>query len=493
MRTLFFLFFFGLQCFSTNALFWKLPFGKRFSIQEKEIRKTISYSLPVKQQQVINKINGFYGLIGPDKNITNVKNVFDLFTGDGMIQGIFFDHGELIFVKHMVRTEKLEYEMENGKIPNNNFMKFIFTIGNKLKVLPNPLGLANTAFMNVGNRFYSLYERDVPYEIDICFQDKTVSTIKKVEVKDIEHFSAHTKVSDTIETIDYQVATNKVTYFQLNENLEVLRKKDMPMNYMPVIHDIISTQHRVVLTDSPIVMDMKSVLHKSLPVILNHNERTWIHVLNKTDFSIERFSTNESFYIFHYADYKETANTIEIYASHYDSIDFSELNITGRYRKLVIDKYTKKVSIIKNRDLENLDIEFPIKFEDKVLFRSMKNKIINGFVVCKDLQIMKQIEFENRFICGEPAIENIDNVPHLICFTFDLTENEKGYLLIMNMHTYEQIEVPLALPLTIGFHSAFYKYPYVKKLARSPLTSMYKLFEELDTLHFLFTADIPLW
>jgi len=454
MRTLFFL----LHILPTiYALFWKLPLGKRFSIQSKEIRKPIQYNLPLKQQNIISKFDGFYGLLGPDINITNVNTIFDLFTGDGMIQGIFLDKGELVFIKHMVRTDKLVYEMENGKIPNNHFMKLLFTIGNKIGVLPNILGLANTAFMNIGSRYFALYERDIPYEIAINFHNKTVSTIKKCEeINEIEHFSAHTKVTNIIETIDYQVATNKVSYYQLDENLDILSKKDISTQHMPLIHDIISTPEKVIFMDSPIVMDIPYLLSKPAPVILNKKGRTWIHILNKKDNSLNRFSMKESIYVFHYADYKETDDYINIYASQYEDLDFSALNIKGKYRMIQINKNTKEVSVIKNPDLENLDVEFPILYEDKVVLRSIKNKVGSGFIICRELEIIKTLEFDNRSFCGEPAIKMIEKVPYLISFAFDLLDKEKSYLVIINMHTYEVIEIPLPIPITIGFHSAFF-------------------------------------
>jgi carotenoid cleavage dioxygenase-like enzyme len=453
MRTLFFL----LHILPTiYALFWKLPLGKRFSIQSKEIRKPIEYRLSVKQQNIINKFDGFYGLLGPDINITNVNTIFDLFTGDGIIQGIFFDKGELVFIKHLVRTDKLVYEMENGKIPNNLFMKLLFTIGNKVGVLPDILGLANTAFMNVGSRYFALYERDVPYEIAIDFHNKTVSTIKKCDLKEIEHFSAHTKVSDIIETVDYHVATNKVYYYQLDENLEIISKRDISTQHMPLIHDIICTSDKVILMDSPIIMDMPYLLSKPAPVILNKKGRTWIHVLNKNDNSLDRFSMKEGIYIFHYADYTETQDFINIYASQYEELDFSDLNIKGKYRRIQINKNTKEVSVIKNPEIENLDLEFPISYDDKVVLRSIKNKVSNGFIICQGLEIIKKLEYENRSFCGEPAIKMIEKVPYLISFAFDLLDKEKSYLVIINMHTYEVIEIPLLIPITIGFHSSFF-------------------------------------
>lgn len=456
MRTLIFL----LHILPTiYALFWKLPLGNRFSIQSKEIRKPIKYSLSADKQEIVNKFDGFYGLLGPDVNITNVNNIFDLFTGDGMVQGIFFNKGELVFIKHMIRTDKLVYELENGKIPNNPFMKLLFSIGNVVGVLPNILGLANTAFMNIGSRYFALYERDVPYEISIDFHNKTVSTIKKIPLSMIEHFSAHTKVSGIIETVDYHVASKKVSYYKLNENLEMISKKDISMQYMPLIHDIISTNEKIILMDSPIIMDMSHLLNKPAPVILNKDKRTWIYILNKNDNSLDRFSINEGFYIFHYADYKETRDFINIYASQYEELDFSDLNIKGKYRRIQINKNTKEVSIHKNPEIENLDLEFPISYEDKVVLRSIKNKVSNGFIVCQGLEIIKRLEYENRCFCGEPGITIIEKVPYLISFAFDLLDKEKSYVVIINMHSYEVIEIPLHIPITIGFHSAFFSRP----------------------------------
>ena len=43
-------------------------------------------------------------MIGPDVNTSTITTLYDLFTGDGNIQGIFFDNGELTYTKNFVRT-----------------------------------------------------------------------------------------------------------------------------------------------------------------------------------------------------------------------------------------------------------------------------------------------------------------------------------------------------------------------------------------------------
>lgn len=135
--------------FTNINSFLNIKFGNNIIIKDKEIKKQIHYKLPFYKQHIINKINGFYGLIGPDVNISTVNNLFDLFIGDGNIQGIFLDNGNITFVKHFVRTDKLLYEETNGKIPNNNFLKFIFSLFSKFGILPDIMGLANTALLNI--------------------------------------------------------------------------------------------------------------------------------------------------------------------------------------------------------------------------------------------------------------------------------------------------------------------------------------------------------
>jgi hypothetical protein len=58
---------------SCSSFFIKYPFGRRFSIKDSEITRKIKYALPIEQQNIINKINGFYGLIGPARKTEPLK------------------------------------------------------------------------------------------------------------------------------------------------------------------------------------------------------------------------------------------------------------------------------------------------------------------------------------------------------------------------------------------------------------------------------------
>lgn len=144
-----------------------------------------------KKQNVVKNINGFYGLIGPDINVHNFKNItslHDLFSGNGIIQGVFFDKGKITFVKHLIRTEKLIFEEKYGKIPKDPLIILLFFIFNKIDLLPNIMGVSNTAFININNKIYTLFERDYPYLIDINFNNKTINTVGKQKIKNLEYF-----------------------------------------------------------------------------------------------------------------------------------------------------------------------------------------------------------------------------------------------------------------------------------------------------------------
>ena len=439
--------------------FLKLPLGSPFNVKNRELKKKITLDLPLEDLKVVNSINGFYGLIGPDLNADEVDNLYHLFLGDGIIQGVFFDKGELTFVKRYVKTDKIVYEQECGKVLQNNFVQLLFFLLNKLNILPNILGLANTAMMDIKGKYYALYERDVPYEIMIDKDQKDIITSDKKRIKGIRYFSAHSKTNDKenlVETIDYNILTNSVDFHQLDSDLVLQKTVTAFTRYLPIVHDFISTRYNYIMVDSPLYVKFSEILKNEMPVSLKKGEPTFIHIVNKFTGRVRTYESPESFYIFHYAQIEEDENRIMIYAAMYDHIDFSELNIQGRYRKLVIDKYSDKVTIEKTEELENLDMDFPVRYEDKVIFRNIKNKVCEGFVICRNLEIVHKIYLENRNVCGEPRVIYLNGIPYLLGFVSNMI-NDNGYILLINLRDFTKIEIPIGEHIIYGFHSFFAK------------------------------------
>jgi carotenoid cleavage dioxygenase-like enzyme len=257
-----------------------MPF-KFNKIKDKEINQKINYNIQENEQRVVNKIDGFYGMIGPDINITTINSLYDLFTGDGNIQGVFFNGGNLTFVKHFIKTDKVKFEEKYGKISKDLFSTIFMMIMNKMKLFPNIMGVANTALLNINKNVYALFERDLPYSICVHFENNTIGMDKKVELDNILYISGHSKYDtkeQTVHTIEYHVSTQQVNYYSLFDDFKIKNKKTIHTKYLPIVHDFAMFNSSILITDSPFIINMSDL--KKIPIHLDSNKPTFIHVIN---------------------------------------------------------------------------------------------------------------------------------------------------------------------------------------------------------------------
>ena len=440
---------FSLSILSFSTAFFHFNKNVPFLIKHRELKREIVYD---QSNESINQLSGFYGLIGPDIDKFSIKTLYDLFTGDGIIQGVFFDKGNITFVRHFVRTEKILYEEQYGRFSKKLLMTTFYILMHKLKMLPNVLGLANTALLDIETKTLALFERDLPYEIDIDFINKSLRTVKKININGLEHFSGHSKYIDNmIHTIDYDVLSNTVSYITLNNDFDQINKAVIKTAYIPIVHDFMVLKNKMIFIDSPFKWNPFS----QIPVRLS-KKPTYIHVYDKVTNTRTQYESSSSFYLFHYASLIQTNKTLEIYGSQYDTLDFSSLNIQGKYRKIVVNLISGVVFILKNPELENMNLDFPLQWKEYVVLRSIENQAINGFVLCRGLDIVKKINLpHNRYFCGEPSIVEISGSPFLIGFSYD--SFERGYLIMFELFNEKYIEIPLDkdIKLNIGFHSIF--------------------------------------
>ena len=449
-------FLFMIHVLKINGWIFNLKFGPRFNVAQKEFRNQINSRV-----DQLSSVRGFYGLIGPDVTVHNKTTLYELFTGDGVVQGAFIDKGKITFQRHLIRTDKLLYEIENGRIPENLVIKMIFTFFYIFDMLPNILGLANTALFNIDGKVMALFERDLPYLLDVNFENKTIETIKKMQIPSMKSFSAHSKFSKSrgIQTLDYNVLKKEINYLELNEQMDIRYKKSIRTKYIPIVHDFLTTDASVVICDAPIISHLPFILENKLPVRFDTDQKTQFHVLRYNDSSIEKYHSDYAFYIFHYVAGFENNDRIEFFAAVYENLDFNELNIHGKYRKIVLHKSNRTVTMEQNPKLESMNLDFPICFNDKIVLRNIENKMVKEFVICKGLRILKRIQIKNRFICGEPAI--VDGTPFLVCFANDL-HRDKSYLILINLDTYKTSEFYTGLPrFSVGFHG-FYTDEHLK-------------------------------
>lgn len=435
-------------------------------INNKEILNTFYVSN--ESSSIINKIDGFFGMIGPDVPIPcKMNNLFDLFNKNGVLQGVFISNGTLHFVRKYIETEKWKYEERFGEIPINLFSLFIFELGNKFKILPNIFGLANTALLNFQNKVYVLNERDLPYEIQINFIKKNIQSQKKKNLgPNIHHFLAHSRINskdNLIETLDYSIFSSKINWFQFDQNWKLKKQLQINKKYNSMVHDFISLDKYILFLDCPLKMDYNLKNKISFHLSKNNKQESCLFLIEKATGNKKKIDLGENSFLFHFGNYIEYENKIEFYGCFYDSFDFNTPNInSGKYRKVIINKQTFSIDIQKNKELENFSLDFPIIYKDYTILTHSNHCKNKNFVIVKNFQLYKVIEINNQFINGEASIIEIDNIPYIICFTYKendiiINNNVDHYLTLINIESNEITSILIPFHLSLGFHSIFFK------------------------------------
>jgi hypothetical protein len=416
-----------------SAIFFSNTFVSPFFLTPWLRKKLLFQSSPIipKYIQEPNK-KQFFGIIGPNVLPENVKNLFDLFIGNGVIQGIFVNGENITFAKHLIQTDKLIKE-ENQKTQYKETLGikllkyFGYLIGiNKC----NNLGAANTAILPVSEPVdenttaaYALFERDHPYLLHFYHNTSTIKTIGKIKTP--YPLSGHSKYSTNcwgtkvIESIYYHIFSRKVVYYTMDENLQqVLSKHTIKTRYIPVIHDFLSTSDSIVIVDSPLVFDFPKLFSGKLPLRFEKALPTYMHVLHKNTGHVSTYKLYSPFYLFHFAKYVDKAKQLEIYAPLYDDIDFDTVKIKGRYRKIVIDKCHNTAYVCNNMETEKYNLDFPVEdILGNIILRNIQKRKINGFVRVDDnMAITQKWMFDNIFFCGEPIAVRLNNKNGLIAF-----------------------------------------------------------------------------
>lgn len=445
MNIIFFIFLFisSCQCF--------IP---KFNRQHVKSFYQKDYSIHLNNKHdFLKNVTGFYGLIGPNYDFHNATSLMDLFTGDGVVQGVFFNNGNITFHNHIIQTEKLLFEKKYG-ITKHNLFTLVLSM---LKISHIPSGTANTALHQFQNQTLALYETDYPYVLDIDMEKFKISTIGKQFINKISSISAHSKFNkETIDTIHYNILKKEVQFLTLDNKYDLIDKIKIKTRYLPVIHDFINTEKYAIFVDCPLQINFKSIFKSKFPIHLNNKLPTFIHIINKKTKQIETFSIDQGVYIFHFSNFKETEDSYIIQAPQLDSIDFSNLVFKPKLREININKKTKLVSNDKYPELENINIDFPVKINNThTLFSIIDREIgFTGFTICEGMKITKNILFDDTIIIGEPQVMNILDTPYIMSF---IKKDNNYFISFINLKTFSQSDISIPISISNGFHSIFIK------------------------------------
>jgi hypothetical protein len=387
--------------------------------------------------------NGFFGMIGPNVKKETASSLYQLFTSNGILQGVFIQDTTLTSVSHLIQTERVLFETRHGRsISSNIYHLPLQMFLSQFHLFPH-MGTANTAVLSVQEHDYVLFERDLPYRIRIDSERKTVSTQFKIK-SPCHAVSAHSWYHEHVYSHSYSILHQTVSFMTMNETFYPLQVDTFRTRYVPLIHSHLRVRQHYVFTDSPLFFSWKQFFKGKFPFEVQQKP-TFIHI------TPDMYTSKETFFIFHYASLHETSDAFILYAPLYESLDFSTTELYGKYRKLILHKCNKTISIEKNNHLEKYNLDFPILWNHYTLLRNLNlaTQKIDGFILCDGLTIYKEF-WISLDILGEPCIEN----DSILFFAF----NQTGTFFV-HVHILSGIQKEYAVNIsgTLGFHSFFKK------------------------------------
>lgn len=468
---------------------FKSPFLKGV---HKPVVKEIQSNLIISNESIFNKIEGFYGQIGPNPKYPD-DNAYSLFDGDGMIHGVFFNKTHINYHNHWVKTKKLLAEIKWGKkmyislaelkgirgltsILSSELMKSFQLI---------PTGYtANTAFLFHNDKLFALHETDTPYRINLNFENKTIHTGRHYKFKNMITTTAHPKFDNLRKKIylySYSgFKANKGLFLNniLDYNMTLIENSEIELINNGIIHDIGMTRNHIIIPDMPLKADFNRIFEDKLPIYFDKKGKTRIGILNKDTDKLKWFNFTENFFIFHFSECYESKNNYYAYACIVNDLQFASFIDNKEFKpfdgtqltQIIMSKTNNSYKIVHNNVLNEFInnshyiTEFPVQSKKNnshvycCIINSDKGEV-NGYlkIDLTDFKNSKPVIYFLKNRCGNSECQPIiiDNKEYLITYTYDKNMNYYITLIDMENKIKRELKLPNDVRIPPGFHSVF--------------------------------------
>jgi hypothetical protein len=198
-------------------------------------------------------------------------------------------------------------------------------------------------------------------------------------------------------------------------------------------------------------------------------EQTYLVVVNMTDGSATFINTGAVVYLFHFSTAEKTVNQTHftVYASTYMELDYLKPPhaLQGQYYEYEVDMQRGTVKMTTTPDLLQYNLDFPVAIysagggQAATCLRSISaNHVFDRLVVCRGLDVLRDIHFPRRVLCSEPAFDNATS--SLYGLSWDVEDPFAVYFWKMHWNTCKIRERRLytgSHRLYHGFHSGLYE------------------------------------
>ena len=211
--------------------------------------------LPI-EGKVPTDLNGVYLRNGPNPRF-EPKGKLHYFDGDGMVHGVQFINGKVIYRNKWVRTEGWQ---QNDQSQQENFWGVMNTVkGNEQKPMND---VSNTDVIGHGGKAVTgWYLAGVPYIIDPITLD-TVKAAKEYVEAPGYGMSAHFKVDEVTGDLlyfDYFTEKPHMSYGVVNKDGKLVHHVPIELPDDSLMHDMGVTENYSILHDVPVYHDPEAL------------------------------------------------------------------------------------------------------------------------------------------------------------------------------------------------------------------------------------------
>jgi beta,beta-carotene 9',10'-dioxygenase len=440
---------------------------------------------------------------GPIQVSVNGQQVAHWFDGLAMLHAFAFQDGKVVYTNKFIRSGPYHQVFDEGSIHYEGFANdpcrslfqrfFTFFFPDK----ENPIKNANVNVAKFADQVVALTETPLPVRFDL-------KTLKTLGVFDYQDYlpkdrcfeSAHPHYDpEKKETINYLIKFGRQTTYNIYRLKEGSSTREImaeiPVNEPSYMHSFALTQHYVIFTEFPFVVNPLSLMLKGKPFIQNFvwkpEKGTQFLVIDRQSGKVIRKYTTEPFFAFHHVNSYEKEGAIILDIVTYP--DASIISDIGAYadlqgkgteklaaysgNRLMRYKLSLATGVITSKVITDKSLELPRVNDTRCggkEYRYLYAADVRKPTSPNDRRDLSKVNMETREILswseegcypGEPVFiqkpQSKQEDEGVILSVIFNTVKQRSFLLVLDAKTFQELgraEVTHVIPE--GFHGQYF-------------------------------------
>jgi carotenoid cleavage dioxygenase len=274
------------------------------------------------QGEVPRDLNGTFYRIGPNQQFAP-RGDYHLFAGDGMAHAFHIADGKVSYRNRWMETAKFKLEREHQKALIDPMNPFNSEKGFEEFVFTDKDGLANTACLWHGGKFFVMEEGHPPFEVDPVTLESLGSYNYGGKLNTA--MTAHPKVDPVTGELVFfaymasQAFANDVALHKVNAAGELTESHMITTPYPAMVHDFVVTENYILFPVFPLTGSLERAMEGKNPFAWEPDKGASVGILPRNGGPQDiRWVECDPFFVFHFMNGFDQSGVITVDACQFD-------------------------------------------------------------------------------------------------------------------------------------------------------------------------------